>query len=358
MSAVMRRAPIALVALAAACGTSDAAEPAQTPPSTPTPTLGGVGQLPETVPDAREPLVVVTRPPVDEQGNPVEAVADQVEGHRLLMIGDSILAGTATRYGGDMCATLVPLGWQVEIDAEPGRSVEFGNEVLDSRLDPVVAAGDDWDVVAVHLGSNYRSDRAAYEAELTEILDRVAPRPTLLYTVTEYRPAWAEVNEVVRAAGERYDNVTVLDWEEIARTPGVLSGDGLHPTDAGEQVLVDLTASALGPAFGTEGECLPTSFTDDSLVGRGDIPASPNSNSSVGGGTSSTSSGGSSGGGAVVEPPTVTDAPVTQPPPAVTDPPPVATDPPPPVTNPPPVTQPPPPVTNPPPPTAPPTAAP
>ena len=40
-----------------------------------------------------------------------------------------------------------------------------------------------------------------------EILDRVAPRPTLLYTVTEYRPAWAEVNEVVRATGERYEIV-------------------------------------------------------------------------------------------------------------------------------------------------------
>lgn len=348
--AVHSRFALALIALVTACGTSDAAGSDGSIGTTPVATLGGVGELPETIPPDRGPLVVVTRPGLDDAGNPVEAVGEQVAGNRLLMIGDSILAGTAERYGGDMCAALVPLGWAVEVDAEPGRFVEFGTEVLDERLDPVAGTEEDWDAAAVHLGSNYAKDRERYEAELTEILERLAPRPTLLYTVTEYRPAWAEVNEVVRAAAERFDHVTLADWEDLARTPGVLGGDGLHPTAAGEQVLVDLTVSALGPAFGNEGECLPTSFTDDSLVGSGDAPASrPVAGSASDASGPDGGDSGSSGDGGVGDPgtdpspdeqPEVTDPPPETPPPptqppAVTDPPP-ATDPPAPPTDPPP----------------------
>jgi hypothetical protein len=212
-------------------------------------------------------------------------------------------------------------------------------------VDPLAGGDDDWDVAVVHLGSNYLGDRDAYEAELSGILERLAPRPTLLYTVTEYRPSWADVNEVIRGAAERFDHVSVVDWEEVARTPGVLSGDGLHPTTAGQEVLVELTASTLGSAPERDGDCLPTSFTDDSLIGRGDIPSTPNSASSGAYGTGTSGSDSSSSGDVVTQPPVTDPAPVTAAPPTTEAPPPATQ--PPPVTEAPPVTQP-PPVTNPP----------
>ena len=49
----------------------------------------------------------------------VEAIADRVNGNRLLVIGDSIMAGTASRFGGELCDALVPDGWAVQIEAEP-----------------------------------------------------------------------------------------------------------------------------------------------------------------------------------------------------------------------------------------------
>jgi len=268
----------------------------------PLPTVGGVGVLPSTVPPEREPLVPVTRP-VQEDGTAAELVGDKVIDNRLLVIGDSIMASTATRYSGLMCDKLVPLGWAVEVEAEPSRFIDFGNRVLDKVLDPVVGTPDDWDAAVVHLGSNYGRDQQRFEDELRIILYRLAPRPTLLYTVTEYRPAWAEVNETIRKLAGEFPNVDVVDWEQTARYPGVLSGDGLHPTNTGREVLVDLTASALGPAALGAGECLKSQFTDDSAVGRGsNTPASKPSGGSSNGGSSS---GGSSSGGATAPATTV-----------------------------------------------------
>ena len=146
-----RVAPLlALAFVAVACGSSDEASLPSAPAPTPVPTLGGVGKLPDTIPPAREPLVLVTRPPAENEEVP-EVVSEVVQGNRVLVIGDSIMTSTSSRYGGAMCAALVPLGWAVAVDAEPGRFVDFGNDVLDERLDPFAADGEGWDAAVVHL---------------------------------------------------------------------------------------------------------------------------------------------------------------------------------------------------------------
>ena len=80
--------------------------------------------------------------------------------YRVLTIGDSVMASTASRYTNDMCRALVPLGWQVEVEAETGRFVEFGTRVLKRRW----SAG--WDVVVILLGNNYRELQSGYRSEL------------------------------------------------------------------------------------------------------------------------------------------------------------------------------------------------
>ena len=81
------------------------------------------------------------------------------------------------------------------------------------------------------------------------ILDRLAPRPTLLFTVTEYRSDYTEVNDVVRRLGSEYDNVTIIDWQAIAETPGVLSSDRLHPTETGSRGARPGGGRCAGPGF-------------------------------------------------------------------------------------------------------------
>ena len=190
------------------------------------------------------------------------ATRELVEDARVLMIGDSIMASTSSRYGGEMCKELVPRGWDVEMDAESGRFVDFGDRVLDSRLDA------DWDVAVVMLGNNYGADKAVFTEYLEDIVDRLAPRPTVLLTVTEFRPDRADVNDAIYEIAADYDNVRVVDWAaETADDPTLVGGDGLHLSNEGRVRYADVVGRALGraPGFG-EGDCLGSDFTDDSAV--------------------------------------------------------------------------------------------
>jgi lysophospholipase L1-like esterase len=188
-------------------------------------------------------------------------------GNRVLVIGDSILAGTASRYGGAMCAALVPLGWRVAVEAEASQMVGFGRTVLRDRI------YEGWDVAVVFLGTNYGGSASLYEKDLTAIVKSLAPRPTLLLTASLFRPTMQQVNQVIRIVASKNPNVSVLDWSTTSVQTGVLNRDKIHPTDAGRQVLVSSVASALGEAPTGPGACLPSKFTDDSLV-TGVMPSS------------------------------------------------------------------------------------
>lgn len=265
----IRRSLAALAAVAmviAGCGSIGDETDDTIPPVTPVPTIAGVGAVPAVPSAVREPVIVV-RAPVNEDGTEAQIIGETAKRNRVLMIGDSILASTSSRYGNHMCGAVVPLGWQVQVEAEPSRFVDFGNRVLDKLLPTDVATDDDWGAAVVFLGTNYGSNALRYEGELVKILDRLAPRPTLLLTVTEYRPNYVEVNEVVNRLGAERDNVTVLDWKSISETPGILSSDRLHPTDTGRRVLAESVAAALGPFPDGIGDCLRSTFRNDSAVG-------------------------------------------------------------------------------------------
>jgi lysophospholipase L1-like esterase len=189
-------------------------------------------------------------------------------GNRLLVLGDSILAGTASRYGGAMCAGLVPLGWRVAVEAEAGQMVGFGRTVLRDRI------YEGWDAAVVFLGTNYGGSATLYEKDLTAIVASLAPRPTLLLTASLFRPTMQEVNQVIRIVASKNPNVSVLDWSTTSVQTGVLNRDKIHPTDAGRQVLVSSIASALGDAPTGPGACLSSKYTDDSLITGDVMPSS------------------------------------------------------------------------------------
>lgn len=193
-------------------------------------------------------------------------LGSRAAGNRMLVIGDSILAGTASRYGGAMCAALVPLGWQVAVEAEAGQMVGFGRTVLRDRI------YEGWDASVVFLGTNFGGSKENYERDLTRIVESLAPRPTLLLTVTLFRDTMQQVNEVIRVVASRNPHVSVLDWGTASMQPGLLNKDRVHPTNAGRSVLVSSVAAAAGSAPVTPGRCLPSKYTDDSLVGGGVMP--------------------------------------------------------------------------------------
>lgn len=265
-----RRGRGPLIALAAAvalaaCGSGEAASPSE-----PLSTVGNVGRLPGELPGRATPSTttaargsasyVTTADDDRDEDSDAEPTwapgraGELADGNRLLVLGDSILEATTTRYGGEMCARLNPHGWAVEIDAENGRDAGVGLDVLEDRLE----TGEDWDAAVVMLGNNYRDDPAELDQQLGQILDLLSPAPVLLLTVTEFESEQAVVNVVIRNAAAARENVRLLEWSERTRHDGSLTGpDGLHLSDRGKVALVAMIRLALGDAPpGSFGQCL------------------------------------------------------------------------------------------------------
>ena len=247
---------LALVACGAATAGTD---------ETVDPNIEGVGILPGSNPDAlviptdAATTIAATELPTTTLA-PLPQIGTLAAGNKLLMIGDSITASAAKRYGGELCDALVPLGWQVEVDAEPSRFVDFGNDVLDKRL----AAK--WDAAYVFLGTNYLGDQLAYRKQLEKIVERLSPSPVVLLTVTLFEDSRQEVNDAITLVGAEFPNVRIVDWGSIAATDAtkILRGDGHHLTNDGRLVLASTVAGVLGKAPVEPGKCLSTSFSNDS----------------------------------------------------------------------------------------------
>ena len=295
-SSGVRSALVAVVGacLLAACATTSADGVA--PATTPFPvTVPDVGVLPAPLPaltTTTESVPATTTEDTVADTTTTEPFA--ADGNRILMLGDSILASTSKRYSNTMCDALVPLGWQVEIEAEVSRPIQFGVEVMRSRK----AAG--WDAGLVFLGTNYGGDDTEYLKQLNRIVNDFGEVPIVLVTVSEFRDEMREVNQVIEAITEVYPNLSVLDWRDItAERPELLMEDGIHPTTEGREVLAATVAEHLGAAPATPGKCLDSVFRDDSA---GTIDGRPAGSSGSSGSKPSTSttvtpSGGSGGSG-------------------------------------------------------------
>lgn len=233
-----------------------------------------LGAFPEPPTDETEPLVPPTVAPSGTTTSTSVPVAEQVaaplgdlvDGNRVLLIGDTVIAATAPRFDGAMCDALEAFGWQAEIAAEVGRFVDFGATVVDARVTPDEP---EWDVVGVMLGNHFDGDVAAYEAELDALVSSLSPRPVLAYTLVEDDTFQVSLNEIVRDLPTRYPNVLVLDWAEIvAAEPDVLSDEtpsGL--SDEGRRRLALFTVAALGEPPTIDGAgCVPPVFVDDSAI--------------------------------------------------------------------------------------------
>jgi hypothetical protein len=315
----------ALCALLVACSAVQSASP-----DAHDPTLTGVGLLPGPSSDSGVPVSgsdpVTTGSPSSTSSSttttpPVPTIGSSVTGNRLLMIGDSITASAAQRYGGELCSALVPLGWQVEVDAEPSRFIDFGNTVLDQRLSAK------WDAAYVFLGTNYLGDQQSYRKQLEKIVQRLAPAPVVLLTITEFADNRREVNDAITLVATEFSNVRMLDWGAIAAADAatILRGDGHHLTNSGRATLASTVASVMGQAPASTGDCLPTKFTNDrggSVNGSdtpppkpvGGTPTTVKSPPPVGGGTPTTKPPATGTSPPPTPAPTTVPTPPTQPP--------------------------------------------
>ena len=218
-------------------------------------TVAGVGNLPDQVSTTPVDPASLTSAPI---GSRPLTVGELSNGPRLLMIGDSIFAAVSRRFSNMACDRLVPLGWQVAVEAERGRFIDLGLRIVKKKLPQ------GFDAAVLFLGTNYGKKQDVYKEYLDKILDELAPRPVIILTATEYKPFIQEVNTVIEEEVRTRDNVWLVDWREISKTPGVLWKDGIHPVDAGNVLLMNSIIEVLGNAPGSDpGECLKVEFKED-----------------------------------------------------------------------------------------------
>ena len=218
-------------------------------------TVAGVGNLPTQ--DLGNETDSANQSSVPPGSRPI-TVGEISSGPRLLMIGDSIFAGVSRRYSNMACDRLVPMGWQVAVEAERGRFIDLGLRIVKKKLPQ------GFDAAVLFLGTNYGKKQDVYKEYLDKILDELAPRPVIILTATEYKPFMQEVNAVIEEEVRTRDNLWLVDWREISKTPGVLWKDGIHPVDAGNVLLMDSIIEVLGNAPGSDpGECLKVEFKED-----------------------------------------------------------------------------------------------
>ena len=218
-------------------------------------TVAGVGNLPDQVSTTPVDPASLTSAPI---GSRPLTVGELSNGPRLLMIGDSIFAAVSRRYSNMACDRLVPLGWQVAVEAERGRFIDLGLRIVKKKLPQ------GFDAAVLFLGTNYGKKQDVYKEYLDKILDELAPRPVIILTATEYKPFIREVNTVIEEEARTRDNLWLVNWRVISMTPGVLWKDGIHPVDAGNVLLMDSIIEVLGNAPGSDpGECLKVEFKED-----------------------------------------------------------------------------------------------
>lgn len=241
-----------LVIVAVACGSSSSDGATTTAV---TGTVAGIGVLPDQ--DSTTSIDPNSQTSVPVESRPL-TVGELSDGPRLLMIGDSIFAAVSRRYSNMACDRLVPLGWQVAVEAERGRFIDLGLRIVKTKLPQ------GFDAAVLFLGTNYGKKQDVYKEYLDKILDELAPRPVIILTATEYKPFIQEVNAVIEEEVRTRDNLWLVDWRELSKTPGMLWKDGIHPVEAGNVLLMDSIIEVLGNApGGAPGECLKVEFKDD-----------------------------------------------------------------------------------------------
>jgi hypothetical protein len=169
---------------------------------------------------------------------------------RVTVFGDS--AATAMAYDPDAKKTLsrgIDLRLEVAACRRLGdTSCPYDGVRPPNVIDRATALGTELGpVVVVAVGYN------DYEANYTENIDdamaafrKAGVQHVLWATLRAGRQSYAEMNDMIRAAAKKYPEISVLDWDALARDqPGWLQPDGIHLTPPGAEAMASMIEDAL-----------------------------------------------------------------------------------------------------------------
>jgi hypothetical protein len=102
-------------------------------------------------------------------------------------------------------------------------------------------------VVVVAVGYNdYESNYAKNIDDAMAAFRKAGVQHVLWMTLLEERQSWADMNDTIRAAARKYPEITVIDWNAVAKQqPDWMQPDGVHLTAAGAEGMAATIEAAL-----------------------------------------------------------------------------------------------------------------
>lgn len=218
---------------------------------------------------ASVPSIAVTPPP-PEDGRPTEAeieAADVVEVDTVVepevrirpstiaVVGDSLTVSARE----ELAAALGAAGLDViAIDAQEGRRMAVGTSNLapGQRVVEEILAEADPELWVIALGTNDVASVDSldgFRADIRGILDLVPPEVPVVWVdlyIRDRTEPISRANLQIRAElGGREGGAAVVDWFSHGTDAGVITGDGVHLTPAGQQLFADSIVKAVDELF-------------------------------------------------------------------------------------------------------------
>jgi hypothetical protein len=150
-----------------------------------------------------------------------------------IAIGDSVMLGTKPEI-----EKRIP---GVAVDATVSRQFSAAPEMVRA----LVAGSSPPELIFIGLGSN----GPARESDFDAIMEAAADVPLVAFVNVRVPRQWEDTSNRIIAEGvARYDNAVLVDWYSVSSSRGELfAGDGVHPKQAGREILAQLMAEAVFP---------------------------------------------------------------------------------------------------------------
>ena len=180
---------------------------------------------------------------------------------RVTVFGDSV--ATAMAYDPDAKRTLgrgIDLALEVAACRRVGdASCPYDGVRPPNVIDRATELGRELGpVVVVIAGYNdYEDNYAENIDDAMAVFRKAGVEHVLWATLREQRQSWANMNDTIRAASRKYPEMTVLDWNALAKeSPDWLQPDGVHLTPSGRKRHGDHgQRGARAARCGTEARC-------------------------------------------------------------------------------------------------------
>ena len=176
----------------------------------------------------------------------------------VAVVGDSLTLSARD----EITAELTGLGLEVLIvDGVESRRMTAGSSSLPSGLDAIEAirgefADDEPDLWVIALGTNdvgAQVDDERFDDDVRATLDAIGPDAPVVWVdlwIRDRRDDVVAANGTIReAVGERSSPSGVVGWFAHGAGDGVITGDGVHLTDLGQEVFATAIANQVATTY-------------------------------------------------------------------------------------------------------------